>query len=296
MKRKKGILFFFLPAAFLPAILCQSGCRNATRGEDCQEPVVTVSVLPQKYFIESITGGKVQVNVMIPAGASPATYEPTPRQMQQLDASGLYVMNGHLGFEKAWEGKIRENYPGLAMIRLTDHVDLITGGHHGADPHIWMSPKTVRSFLPALYRYLKEAYPEMEERMAIHYGRLIARVDSVDKLMEDSFRDLTSRKFIIFHPALTYLARDYGLQQYAMEEEGKEPSVHGMRNLVELARRENIRVVFIQEEFDQENARTLAAEIGGEVVTLNPLDPDWDDNMEKIRNTFVSVLQSQEEK
>ncbi|HDR88662.1 MAG TPA: zinc ABC transporter substrate-binding protein [Bacteroidetes bacterium] len=296
MKRKKGILFFFLPVAILPAILSHSGCRNATRGEDRPEPVVTVSVLPQKYFIESITGGKVQVNVMIPAGASPASYEPTSRQMQQLDASGLYVMNGHLGFEKAWEGKIRENYPGLEMIRLTDHVDLITGGHHGADPHIWMSPKTVRLFLPALYSYLKEVYPEMEEWMEIHYARLMARVDSVDRLMEDSFRDLASRKFIIFHPALTYLARDYGLQQYAMEEEGKEPSVHGMRNLVELARRENIRVIFIQEEFDQENARTLAAEIGGKVISLNPLDPDWDDNMEKIRNTLVSVLQPQEEK
>lgn len=295
MKRTKGFFFFYLPVALLLPVLCQSGCRNATRAEDHPEPVVTVSVLPQKYFIEAITGGKVQVNVLIPAGASPADYEPTSRQMQQLHASGLYVMNGHLGFEKVWEGKIRENYPGLSIIRLTDYVDLITGGHHGADPHIWMSPKTVRLFLPALYSYLKEVYPEMEEWMEMHYGRLMARVDSIDQLMEDSFRDLTSRKFIIFHPALTYLARDYGLQQYAMEEEGKEPSVHRMKNLVELARRENIRVVFIQEEFDQENARTLAAEIGGKVISLNPLDPDWDNNMEKIRNTLGSVLQPNEE-
>ncbi len=281
------IFLFLLPLALIPA-----GCK--TGGSTAREPLVTVSILPQKYFVDRMTAGTVAVNVLIPPGASPATYEPTPRQMQDLSRSALFLMVGHLGFENAWGKRIRDNNPDLPVYSLSDSIDLIREGHHGVDPHIWMSPRTVKRFLPTLYQALVNTFPEQAEAFTPHYQRLLARVDSLDHLMEESFRDLPSRKFLIFHPALSYLARDYGLEQLSLEEEGKEPSVQGLQKLVDLAREEGIRVVFIQDEFDQENARTLASEIGGEVVRISPLSPDWEQGMEQIRQALVRALHQQE--
>lgn len=279
--RSKTALFFLLGIAVAS---CDFSGRNG------QGPDVAVSILPQKYFVDRITGGELNVLVMIPPGAGHESYEPTPRQMIHLSRAKIYFKTGHLGLEEWIDKRIRKNHPGLQVVSLSDGLQLVSSDHEGIDPHIWMSPKRVRQFAPIMLATLLKTFPEEADNYLLHYDEWMAELDSIDRMMEYTFGALTNRKFLIFHPALTYLALDYGLEQYAMEEEGKEPSAHDMRKLVDLARKEGIKVVFIQDEFDQENARSLAAEIGGRVEVIHPMSEEWTENMHMIMTTLAAAL------
>lgn len=263
------------------------------------EPVVSVSILPLQYFVDELTGQALDVNVMVPQGASHGTYSPSPRQMQRLSNSGLYLRIGSLGYEQAFLHRINEINPHMKAVDLNDGVQLIRGiidhGDHvhegGIDPHIWMSPKVMLSQLPVIRDALIEVYPELEETVAANYDALYAEVESVHREMVAVTEGLARRSFMIFHPALTYLARDYGLEQVSIEHEGKEPSPAQLSRLIRKAREHNIRVIFIQEEYDRRNAELVADEAGGEVVQVNPLLYDWPMGMTHLMETFKQYLQ-----
>lgn len=279
---KKLILFTVLSGLFL------AGCTPAPETGN----MVTVSIIPQKYFIDQLTSGGFDVNVMVPAGASPASYEPTPRQMKDLEASGLYFAIGHLGFEKAWLPRIKKNQPDLKVIDTSVGIDLITDEHqegevhdhdghhhHGTDPHIWMSPRQVSTMINHMAGALIRHDQACQDLITSNRDSLLNRLEELDSLFKQEMGKLSNRKFIIFHPALTYLARDYGLEQISMEFEGKEPAPAHMKRIVDRAKAEDIRVIFIQKEFDQENATQLSKEIDGQLIQIDPLAENWMDQM-----------------
>jgi zinc transport system substrate-binding protein len=277
-----------------------TGCK--TKPADDGRPIVTVTILPLQYFAEQLAGDHFRINVLVPPGVSHHNYDPTPRQLQELEKSKVLFVNGHLGFEKGWIPKMKSNYRNLAINDLSVGINLISeeggegghadenaqinasGGHshEGIDPHYWMSVTEARKLAATMAGGLIQADPACRQMVEKNLGKLTARLDSLGVAMNAQFKDLSHRSFLIFHPALAYFARDYNLEQHSMELGGKEPTASHIRDLVDLARIEKINTIFIQKEYDQENAQTLARETGARIVIIDPMSPDWFTEMEQL--------------
>jgi len=263
-------------------------------------PIVSVSILPQKYFIERLAGEYVEVNVLIPPGASPATYEPTLNQLTKLDQSNVYMRIGHIGFELSWMDRILSVNPDMKIIDLSFGVDMINEEgnhgedhsghvHEGVDPHIWMSAINAKTIVNNIYQELILMLPNHKDSLEIRYLALEQELDSLHHLLTYSLKELKQKSFLIYHPALTYFARDYGLNQHSLEIEGKTPSPTHLKKLIDLGRKENINSIFIQSQFDRRNAEVLADEINAKIIPFNPLDEQWDKQMLYIAKQFTSL-------
>lgn len=283
-----------IPFIFVFFVACN---RERPAGD---QVLLSASILPQKYFIEQITGERVEVNIMVPPGASPATYEPLPRQIARLEESVAYFMAGHIGFESSWMKRITAANPNMALYDLSEGIELIRGEdsnltdqNHpgGVDPHTWMSPWRVKTIAENIYRAMVEIDPDGEEIYQANYIRFREDLDSLDQTIRRLLQDFQGRSFVIFHPALTYLASDYGIEQVAIEWEGKEPSPGYLMDLIDQAKKENVKVVFVQEQFDMDNARAVADELDGKIVRINPLDENWKTSMGKIVEALVRSFQ-----
>jgi zinc transport system substrate-binding protein len=264
---------------------------------------VVVSIVPQKYFVERIGGDRVGVSVMVEPGASPTTYEPKPEQLRALSGAAAYFSIG-VPFENAWLDKIAAANEAIVMIdtiadiermpmKAHHHDDDEGEGEHaeGApDPHVWLSPALVKVQSRSIYQALAELDPVHEAAYRANLDAFLADVDALEAEIEDTLSGLPSTKFMVFHPAWGYFARDFGLEQIPVEVGGQEPSAQELARLIEEARKENIRVVFAQPEFSTQDAETIAQEIGGEVLLISPLAPDWLENMRAVAHTFADVL------
>lgn len=277
----------FIPVLLVGIIMsCQSGKIEK------ETNLISVSILPQKYFIERIAGHDFKVNVLIPPGVSPATYEPTPMQMKDVAKSIAYFRIGHIPFETVWLNNLVEGAGEIKIVDLSKGIDLIKGiekhGDHvhegGIDPHIWSSFKSVKILSSNLFQELVKLAPEKKKIYEQNYQQFLSELEEMDKLAEASLIHKKGMSFMIFHPALTYLARDYGLHQISVELDGKEPSPTHMKHLVEEAKRLEIKQVFVQKQFNVENAKAIVAEIDGEVVLIDPLTEDWLSEMKRIIN------------
>jgi zinc transport system substrate-binding protein len=266
-------------------VLLSSGCSN--QSSDYDKPNVMVSILPQKYFVERIADTLVNVSVMVPPGSSPETYEPTPVQIKTLSNSLAYFSLGLLDFEKTTLKKIQGNNTNTRFINHSKEFNLIEGqcihhdhSHsHGFDPHVWLSPVEVKKIVNSIYTTLSEIFPMYDSVFKANTQAFIADIDSLDSCMKNAFKEVSTNKFFIFHPAFTYFARDYGLVQVSLEEDGKSPSMKHMKSVLNDAVSEGVKTIFIQKEFDASMAKTIADDIGGRVVVVDPLDYNWLSNM-----------------
>ncbi len=267
------------------------------------EPLsVFVSIVPQKFFVEAIGGDRVAVAVMVPPGASPATYEPKPRQMVELSKASLYFSIG-VPFEGAWLERIASANRAMTIVatqegierramashRHDGHVDGHDDGGRGLDPHVWLSPRAALTLGRNILRALVAADPEGAPLFRENYRRFAGAVVDLDlELMERLSSLPEGTPFMVFHPSWGYFAGDYGLKQLAVEMEGKEPKAGELAALVELARREAIRVLFVQPQFSQKAAKVLAGATGASVETLDPLAEDWDENLRRAAEALLS--------
>lgn len=276
-------------------IMLAFGCQTRPVSD---QKVVAVTILPQKYFVEKIAGDLAAVQVLVPPGASPELYSLMPSQMKDLARSSAWLRIGKIGFEEGWLEKIRQSTPGLKIFDTSVHAGWIAGeeaGHgdhvhlHGVDPHIWSSPKEVRKIVTETRAALISLFPENKDTLEGNYQALMQEIDRLDDELRQQLKPLAGRKFLIFHPALAYFARDYQLEQIALEVDGKEPSPRYMQSLIEQAKKDAIKVIFIQKEFDVENARQLAREIGGEVVQIDPLTEQWAEGLRTIAQKLVNA-------
>jgi zinc transport system substrate-binding protein len=273
-----------------------AGCHPKT---EIPENIITVSILPQKYFIEKIAGNRFKVNVMIPPSASPATYDPSPAMIMQLHRSKMYLQIGYLGFEQAWMGNIAMANPQLKIKNVSKNIDLIYDHEHhgennhemrGIDPHTWMSVKNAGQMAYNFLEALIEADPDREEEFMANYHNFIVEIDTLDQFIEKKFKDIPSRKFLIYHPALSYFARDYRLEQVAIEKEGKSQSPSYIQEVIREATNEKISIIFVQKQFDIENAKAIAREINGSVSRIDPLDYDWERQIREMTEALANSM------
>jgi zinc transport system substrate-binding protein len=271
-------------------------CTQGKKSESIDDkPILTVTIDPQRYFLEQIVGDKFTINTLVPPGTSPETYEPAPSVMVDMNKSKLYFMVGDLGFEKAWSKRLAENNPRIKIIDCSQNLELIEGvehnhtddhghshSHGGMDPHIWSSPAAVKGLTKNMLNSIIEFDPEYKETYLLNYNNFIGRVNNTDSIIKELLTDIPTRSFIIFHPSLGYFSHQYDLHQYSIESEGKNPSPAQIKMLIDNASKENINTVFIQRGFDEKNAEVVAREIGADVFEIDPLSYDWDTELIKI--------------
>ncbi len=260
-----------------------------------EKKVITVSILPQKTFVEKIAGGDFKVNVLIPPGASPATYTLLPSQLKDIVNSVAWFRIGYIGFEYSWKDKIAETNKEMKVYNLSEGLDLIADkvedhGDHvhmdGIDPHVWLSTQNVKKMAEKIKDVLNEINPENKDTYLLNYHKFVKEIDQVNIQVKNTLKDVKGKTFILFHPSLTYFARDYELNQVSLESGGKEPTAQHIKEVVDLANKHNIKTVYIQTEFDREHARVFAEEIGGVIMQIAPLDPYWAENMVYIAQTI----------
>ena len=248
------------------------------------EKIVTVTIEPQRYFAEQIAGDKFKINCVVPAGQSPETYDPTPQQMIQVGRSVAYLQIGHIGFELAWMDKIRENNPKLTFFDTSEGFNLLK---ETEEEHIWSSIAGAKAIAWNTLNAFIALDPDNTDYFWQNYNKLSDELDKTDAEIKKLLDPLTDRTFIIYHPALTYFAGEFDLTQLCIEMDGKEPSPAQLKQLVETARTNNARVVFIQQEFDQKNAELIARETGCKLTVINPLAYDWPKEMIHIAKALA---------
>lgn len=284
-----GLLFLLLSLFF-------AACQSQPRKKEA-ERIITVTMEPQRYFTEAIAGDKFTVRSMVPKGSSPETYDPTPRQLVSLGESEAYLRIGHIGFEQAWMERLLNNAPHIQVFDTSKGVDLIYGAgfdhgdhHHpgGVEPHIWNSTVNAQVIADNTFKALCTLDKENEPYYRHRYDSLCRRIQLTDSLIRQTLSAPgADRAFIIYHPALSYFARDYGLHQISIEESGKEPSPAHLKSLMEVCKEEGVHVIFVQPEFDRRNAEIIAQQTGTRVVPINPLSYHWEDEMIKIAQSLT---------
>ena len=272
----------------LGLLILLTGCNPQP---DMDRPAITASILPIRFLTEQIAGQDFDINLLVPPGASPETYEPTPKQMQQVAASSMLFTTGLIDFEKQLVADVAKNMPGLQVVNLSQGIGLIEGSHshadtrhghtHGIDPHIWTSPLNLKIMAGTIYQALSTDYPD-STKYTENYRALIERLDALDDQLRQLVDTGTHHTFIIYHPALAYLARDYGLTQIPIEWEGKEPSAEQIRHVVDAARSDQLHRIFYQAQFSQTVIAAIAREINAEAVSIDPLAENVIDNLKQI--------------
>lgn len=285
-------LFWIVFLAFFLMACSSQRQKNDTSGK----PVITVSILPEKTFVEKIAGDDFKINLLLPPGESPVTFTLLPSQLVDITKSLLWLKMGHVAFEYSWDEKIREINKKMKVVNLSDNLELIhakvfetekQGLSAGINPHTWMSPVLVKKMTERITAELSLINPERSEFYHNNYLIFAEEIDELNQKISTLLEPYRGRSFIMFHPSLAYFSRDYGLTEHSLEPGGKEPTPQRMRELVQLAKRESIPVIYIQSDLDREQARVFAEEIDGKIEEMWPLNPDWEENLMEITRQLI---------
>lgn len=274
-------------------LLAGSSCSHKAE-KDVPMRTISVTVEPLRYFTEVIAGDKFKVVSMVPKGSSPETYDPTPQQLVSLGGSDAYLRIGYIGFEQIWMDKLATNAPDMLIFDMSEGVDLIReeepdhGNHRhegGVEPHIWNSTQNAHIIADNIYKALCELDTVNISYYAHRRDSLYGLINQTDTQIRDLLTD-ADRSFMIYHPALSYFARDYGLHQISIEKGGKEPSPAHLKELIDACKAENVHVIFVQPEFDRRNAEIIAEQTNTRIVPINPLSYNWVEEMLVVARTL----------
>lgn len=264
---------------------------------------VFVSILPQAFFVERVGGERVKVDVLVQPGQSPATYSPTPKQMVKLAEARIFFRIG-VPFEKVFLPKIESSLPHLLVVDTSQGIALQTmdhhdhgGGHHDEedegtelDPHIWLDPMLVKKQAGIIKETLIRLDPQGAELYEKNYASFAGELDELDRELKETLAPLKGKTLLVFHPSYGYFARAYGLHQLAVETGGKQPSARQLAHIIETAKEKAVKIIFVQPQFSEKSARTVARAINGTVVALDPLARDYLANMRHIARSVKKGL------
>jgi zinc transport system substrate-binding protein len=272
-----------------------------------QKILVVASVLPQKEFVDAVGGDKVQTVIMVPPGSDPHTYEPKASQLQQMANAGMYVQVGSgIEFELSWMDKIKSFNQNMYIINGSKGINLIKSsedehstednsnhdeghGHSESDPHVWVSPLNAMIMVENIYQGLVKIDPKNKEYYLINKENYLKKLRQLDKNITSELSDKKGTKILVYHPSWGYFCQEYGLTQIAIEKEGKDPTPKGMSVLINQAKKDNIKVIFISPQYNTRSAEVIASEIGGKVVSIDELAPDYLNNMNHVVQSFKNI-------
>lgn len=283
-----------------------TACRSVPVTEQTQttEKIpVTVSIEPQKYFVERIGGDRVKVNVMVENGVDPHTYEPKPDQMRFLaNAKAYFSIGGDL--EKAWLPRLLGANNQLKVVDTSQGIEKLpnlghdhdhhhenpSGESENLDPHIWLSPSRVKQQAKTIYQSLVKLDPKHQAEYQANLNQFIQEIDRLDQAIRQQLTLVKNRPFMVFHPEWGYFAKDYHLKMIPIEVEGNEPSAAELAEIIQQAKANNIKVIFTQPEFSPKIAQAIAQQINAKVITISAFSPDWLNNLRQVSQTLAAEL------
>jgi zinc transport system substrate-binding protein len=268
-------------------LLLICSCVSQNDGSSSEKIKVVTTVAPLEEFIKSVGGDRVEVSVMVPPGAEPHTFEPTPSQMRQVAEADLYVQNG-AGLE-FWMDRILQVNEEMTIIDSSKGIDFIRESPEEIDPHIWISLRNAAVQVKNICDGLIEVDPANKEYYLQNKDSYLQNLRTIDAEFNNTFGSKEKRIFIVHHPAWTYFARDYELEQVPLMENEKEPGPKYLGEVIELARKNNITTIFVEPQFNPKSAEVIAREMNASIVTIDPLSGNYLDNM---RNAGREIAQS----
>lgn len=255
-----------------------------------QERIINVTIEPERYLVESIVGDKYKVNTIVPKGSNPEIYEPSPEQLIKLSEGSIYLRIGQIGFEQIWMNRIQQNAPDMHIYDLSEGIIKPEKGKY-VDPHIWTSVVNMRMMAQHLVVILAKEDPENGEYYRKRAAVLISRLKTMDKEFREQLKNVPNRSFLIYHPTLTYFAKDYDLDQIAIEKEDKEPTPFTVRETINECRRKQVRLILLQKEFDIKNTQMIAGQLNANIVQFDPLAYNWPETMRQVVKAIANPVQ-----
>lgn len=293
---------------FLLSFVLIACCSMLPHSAFAQGPMpVVVSILPQKYFVEKIGGSAVDVEVMVPAGATPEQYEPKPKQMTALGKAKIYFALG-VPFETIWLSKIAAANPKMLIVHTEKDIEKremeshshgheagageAHGEHEIADPHVWLSPPLVMLQARAIFVALAANDPHNRQVYETNYKNFISELVDLDMSISRLFP--SGGGFMVFHPAWGYFADAYGLKQFPVEIEGKEPKARDLDKLIKEAKELKIKTIFAQPQYSPRSAQAIADAIEGKLIFADDLAPDWANNLRQVAGQIAASVGGQQ--
>lgn len=270
-----------------------TGCKSsdtAQSPEGDEKTVIAVTIVPEKTFVEAVCGDLAEVVAVVPPGNSPENYEPTPQEMAKLSQASLYFSIG----VPTEEANILPNIGDTKVVSLQEAAKavyperLFESGER--DPHIWLSPKRTEVMVQTIAQEMIALDPDNQAIYEKNAQNYIAQLKDVDQSITAALAPVQNKKFIVYHPAFGYLADDYGLEMVALEEEGKAATPQQLQSIIDLAKAENIKAIFYQEEIDSSQSQAFAEELGGKTIQLSPLAENYIENLQNMVKTMAEVM------
>ena len=263
-----------------------SNPMNQVKNGDSNPIVVAVSVPPQEEFVERVGGNHVKVICLLPPGADCCEYDPTAGKLAEISKADIYLALGTgLNFETVSLPKISEMNKDIQIINTSNNVTLIKG-----DPHAWVSPKQAMVMVENIYKALAMKDPSHEEYYRRNKDAYLKDIGMLDNNITSVLSNSTTRSFMVYPDNWGYFARDYGLNMLAINEDNKDPSPTDIQNLVDDAKAKNIKTVFVTPEFNPNSAREMASELGATVAEIDPLAPNYMENMNNASQTIAKGM------
>ena len=272
---------------------------------NASKPEITVNILPQKYFVEKIVKDKFEINVMVKPGSSPHNYEPKPSQMKSLVNSKAYFLVGD-PFEQAWMDKFKQNAKNTLFVDTTKGIEKIQmeehnhhdeanvdakhdeHDHSGFDPHVWLDPLLVKIQAKNIYEAMVEIDSQNGDFYKTNYEEFIKELDTLDENIKTILSPYKDKAFKVFHPSWGYFAKRYDLEQISIEIEGKEPKPNELVELIEEAKKYDIKIVFVAPQFSQKSAKTISKNINANVIAIDPISGNWKESMLDTANQIAN--------
>lgn len=272
------------------AMLCASSFQGVCRTETAVE--VSVGIPPLAFLVEEIGGEHVTVSTLLVSGQDPHTFEPTPRQVVGLTGADLYF-SVDLPFEERMLGKIGGSGIGLIVIdtiESTGHRLGSADSHEHSDPHVWLSPAHLQAMASTIASALSAYDGERASEYEQNLQDLLNEITATDSSIRGKLSAFGGREFLIYHSALEHFAETYGLVEVAIETDGKSPGAKALARIIERAKSNRIRAVFVQPQFDDSSAQLIAEAIGAEVISIDPLEKDVLNNLLSIAEQLAEAM------
>lgn len=264
---------------------------NLSANTLAERPIIAVTIVPEQTFVKAVCGDLAEVITMVPPGNSPENYEPTPSQMEKFSDASIYFSIG----VPTEEANILPNVGSLKVVSLQDKVSEVyedrTFESGERDPHIWLSLKRVKIIIETIASEMSKLDPSNEVIYYENAEAYIRQLDEIDNQIKKALEGVQNKSIIVYHPSVGYFADDYGLEMFALEENGKEATAQHLQDMIDLAKRKNIKVVFYQDEIDSSQSESFAEEIGGETMKISPLAADYIGNLKGMAKLMAEVMQ-----
>ncbi len=266
------------------------------------KPMVSVSILPQVYFVKQIAKDLIDINVMVEPGSSPTTYEPKPKQMMALQKSDIYFAIG-VPYERVWIKKFKQIYPNLKIIKTQngikkmpinahfhEHSGVVEHIAQTLDPHIWLDPILVKIQAKNIANELIKSYPKHKNIFEKNLQDFLNRLDILHENISKQLKNHKNKTFLVYHPTWGYFASRYGLVQEIIENEGKEPKPKELASIINHAKKDGVKAILVQPQFSLKSAKVIANAIGAKIVKIDSLSPDWENELKKSAEKITKAL------